>query len=69
MDNNIRQLIGANQVAEILGISSSYAYKIIEELNQELEKAGYLTIRGKVDSLYLERRYFPTPDKIYTVNN
>lgn len=69
MDKNIRQLIGASQVAEILGISNSYAYKIIEELNLELEKAGYLTIRGKVDSLYLERRYFPAPDKIYTANS
>lgn len=44
MENNIRQLIGAKQVSEILGISNSYAYKIIEELNLELEKAEYLTI-------------------------
>lgn len=59
MDNNMRQLVGAKQVAEILGISVSYAYKVIDKLNQELEKDGYLTIHGKVDSQYLFDRYFP----------
>ena len=63
-----RRLIGAKEVSERLGISSACAYKVIEQLNRELEKAGYLTIRGKVDSLYLENRYFPAPDKIYTAD-
>lgn len=63
-----RRLIGAKEVSEKLGISNACAYKVIEQLNRELEKAGYLTIRGKVDSLYLENRYFPAPDKIYTAD-
>ena len=35
------------------------AYRVISQLNEELEKKGYLTLRGKVDRLYLHRRFFP----------
>ena len=62
MDERTRKLLNAQQVSEYLGISVSYAYKIIDKLNRELEKAGYLTIHGKVDSLYLTKRYFPAPE-------
>lgn len=61
-----RRMLSAKEVAEVLEISNSYAYKIIERLNKELEKSGYLTIPGKVDSLYLEKRYFPSVEKILT---
>ena len=60
-----RKMLNAKQVAEMLDISNSYAYKIIDQLNDELRKAGYLTILGKVDSLYLMKRYFPSEEKIY----
>ena len=59
-----RKMLSAKEVSELLDISNSYAYKVINKLNQELEKAGYLTIHGKVDSLYLNKRYFPCEDKI-----
>lgn len=59
-----RKMLNAKEVAEVLEISNSYAYKIIDQLNGELQKAGYLTIPGKVDSLYLEKRYFPNEEKI-----
>lgn len=59
MDSSTRQLLGAAQVSELLGISLSYAYKVIGQLNRELERSGYLTIHGKVDSLYLQKRFFP----------
>ena len=61
-----RRLINAKEVAEVLSISSSYAYKVIDQLNKELQKAGYLTIPGKVDALYLQKRYFPAEEKILT---
>jgi len=54
-----RKMLNAKQVAELLDISVSYAYKVIDQLNKELSKAGYLTISGKVDSLYLYKRFFP----------
>ena len=60
-----RKMLNSKQVAEILGISVSYAYKVIDQLNKELNQAGYLTISGKVDSLYLYKRFFPNADNIY----
>ena len=59
-----RKMLNAKEVAEVLEISNSYAYKIIDQLNRELQKAGYLTIPGKVDSFYLRKRYFPSEEKI-----
>ena len=69
MDYSKRQLIGAAQVSELLGISLSYAYKVIGQLNRELEGAGYLTINGKVDSLYLQKRFFPEQNMIQAENS
>ena len=40
------------EVAEELGISKSYAYKIVRILNEELKKKGYLTISGRVSREY-----------------
>lgn len=64
MDITERKLLNAKQVAEALNISVSYAYKVIDQLNKELTKAGYLTISGKVDSLYLYKRFFPKEELI-----
>lgn len=44
--------IKADEVANILGVSKSYAYKVIKTLNAELEKQGYLTISGRVSKKY-----------------
>lgn len=60
-----RKMLSAKEVAKVLEISVSYAYKTIDQLNEELKKSGYLTIPGKVDSLYLKKRYFPCEEKKY----
>ena len=41
-----------DEVAEILGISKSYAYKIVQKLNAELKKQGFITIAGRVNKQY-----------------
>lgn len=41
-----------DDVAQELGISKSYAYKIVRELNAELKKMGYLTVTGRVSTKY-----------------
>lgn len=69
MPENTRTMMNAQQVSEYLGVSVSYAYKIIDKLNRELEKAGFLTIHGKVDSLYLSRRFFPSAEQIQSTSN
>ncbi|ADU27229.1 transcriptional regulator [Ethanoligenens harbinense] len=40
------------EVAEELGVSKSYAYKIVHQLNDELKRMGYLTVSGRVSRQY-----------------
>ena len=38
-------------VAEEMGVSVSYAYKLIRKLNKELQSTGCITIPGRIDDL------------------
>ena len=46
----------AEDVAEELGISQAYVYKIIRQLNAELEKKGIITLAGRVSRRYFTER-------------
>lgn len=48
--------ITAKQVQEICGVSQTKSYSIIRDLNEELEKKGYITIRGKVLKSYFLKK-------------
>ena len=53
-----KRFMTAQDVAEYLGVSVSKAYRIIQLLNRELREKGYLTIAGKVSTVYfLEKVY------------
>ena len=53
-----------DEVAEVLGISKSYAYKIVQKLNTELKDKGFLTIAGRVNRQYfLEKTCYGTAEK------
>lgn len=39
-------------VAQKLGVSESYAYKVIQKLNKELKDKGYITVAGRVSKQY-----------------
>lgn len=41
-----------DDVAAELGVSKSYAYKIVQKLNVELKGMGYLTVAGRVNKRY-----------------
>lgn len=41
-----------DEVAQELGVSKSYAYKIVQKLNAELAKKGYMVISGRVNKQY-----------------
>jgi len=45
-----------DEVAEELGVSKSYAYKIVQKLNAELKEQGFLTISGRVNRQYFMER-------------
>ena len=41
-----------DDVAAELGVSKSYAYKIVRKLNAELKNMGYLIVAGRVSKTY-----------------
>ena len=47
-----------DQVAAELGVSISYAYKLVRQLNRELRDAGYITIAGRVDRKYFHEKFY-----------
>ena len=52
-----------DEVAETLGISKSYAYKIVQKLNAELKDKGFLTIAGRVNKQYfMEKTCYGTTE-------
>lgn len=56
--NTNKIFITAPEMATLLGISVGHAYKMIREMNKELEKSGYLVIAGKIPKGYFEKRWF-----------
>lgn len=45
-------------IQQILQVSESKAYKVIRELNKQLEDMGYLTIRGRVSRKFFEEKFY-----------
>ena len=59
-----------DEVAEELGVSKSYAYKIVQKLNAELKAQGFLTISGRVNKQYfLERACYGSKKESEGLNN
>lgn len=54
MDNKI--FLNVEEVAKELGVSKSYAYKVVKQLNQDLKKQGYLTVAGRVNAQYFHKK-------------
>lgn len=52
-----------NEVAEELGISKPYAYKLIRALNEELKKTGCITIAGRIDRKFFHEKFYGTKDQ------
>jgi predicted transcriptional regulator len=53
-----------DEVAQELGISKSYAYKIVQKLNAELKEKGFMTISGRVNKQYfIERTCYGATEK------
>lgn len=59
---NDKLYLNAEEVAETMGISVAFAYKIMRELNAELKQKGYIVVSGRVNKQYfLERTCYGTP--------
>lgn len=53
-----RLIYTANDVAELLSVSTSKAYQIIKQLNNELSAKGYIVINGKIPKRYFQERIY-----------
>ena len=51
-----KSFMTVEEVANELGVSKSYAYKVVRELNTELQKLGYLTVSGRVNTNFLRKK-------------
>jgi transposase len=46
----------AADVASMLGVSETTAYRIIRGLNEELKQQGKITVAGKISKRYFEEK-------------
>lgn len=53
-----KTFISVQEVAEELGVSKSYAYRVVKQLNEELEQQGYLTVAGRVNAQYFHKKIY-----------
>lgn len=44
------------EVAEELRVSKSKAYEIVRQLNAELKQKGYLTVAGRVNTQFFQKK-------------
>ena len=51
-------LMTAGEWIAEFGISRGYAYKLIREMNEKLQKEGYIAISGKIPRAYVEKQFF-----------
>ena len=54
---NENSFMRVEDVAQELGISKSYAYKVVQRLNAELKEKGYLTISGRVNRKFFTEKF------------
>lgn len=59
-------MMNANDVANELGVSKGHAYKLIRQLNGELETSGYLTVSGKIPRAFWEKKFYGYQNTVQT---
>ena len=53
-----KMFIRVSEVAATLDVSEPYAYKLIRKMNEELKKAGCITISGRIDRKYFYEKFY-----------
>lgn len=51
-----KKFLTVDEVAKEMSISKSYAYKIVKELNKEMNQMGYVTVAGRVNVNYFNKK-------------
>ena len=52
------KFITSIEVAQELGVSQSFAYKVVRQLNDELKRKGFMTVSGKVSRTFYEEKFY-----------
>jgi hypothetical protein len=52
----MKQMLTVEDVMNICQVKESKAYKLMKQINSEMEKEGYIVIRGRVNSKYLMKK-------------
>ena len=60
--NMEKNFMTVDDVAKELQVSKSKAYKIVRQLNKELEAKGIITVAGRVCTSYFEKKVMYSGD-------
>ena len=50
--------VTAGEVAQELGVSKPFAYKLVRQMNEELEAKGFITIAERVSKKYYKEKFY-----------
>ena len=53
-----KTFVRVDEVAEELDVSRAHAYKIIRQLNNELNAKGFITVAGRISRQYFNERIY-----------
>lgn len=56
--------VTASEVAEELGVSKPFAYKLVKQMNEELDQQGFITIAGRVSRKYFQEKIYGIKKRI-----
>ena len=59
-----KMFMRVEEVAEEMGVSVPYAYKLIRQLNKELKATGCITIAGRIDRKFFHEKFYSTKTTI-----
>ena len=51
-----KSFMTVEEVATELRVSKSKAYQVVRELNTELQKQGYMTVAGRVNTTFFHKK-------------
>ena len=53
-----KMYLTAEEIAEILGVSKGFAYRLIRDLNAELKANGFIVVAGKLPTKYFKEKFY-----------
>lgn len=53
-----KMYMNVDDVCMILGVSKAYAYNLMRGYNEELKKAGYIVVPGKISTKFLAEKIY-----------